>query len=185
MYSQSEYLELERTAAAKSEYYKGEVFAMAGGSLPHNKIAGNFYFILRRLLAGKNCQPFGSDMRVHIPLNTLYTYPDISVVCGKEELLDDKFDTLLNPVFIAEVLSKTTRDYDTGGKFAFYRSIETLREYWTVSSYEYNIQKWVKNSHNHTWVLNETSAREDSMKIESLKLNISLPELYEQVAFEE
>jgi len=180
-YSQEEYLELERKATIKSEFYKGEIFAMSGASLNHNKVTMSFLGILLRELKGKNCKPYGSDLRLHIPSNTLYTYPDISVVCGKEELLDKHFDTLLNPVFIAEVLSPTTRDYDTGGKFALYRSIASLKEYWTVSSFEYRLQKFVKNTTNNTWILSETINPNDTMQLESLELIISMQELYEGV----
>lgn len=182
-YTSEEYLELERKAEHKSEYYQGEIFAMSGASLPHNRITTNFLVHLGLKLKGKNCQPYGSDLRLHIPSNTLYTYPDITVVCGKEELLDRNFDTLLNPIFIAEVLSPSTRDYDTGGKFGLYRSIESLKEYWTISSYEYRLQKFVKNETNNTWILSETTNPKDSMNLESLGLTISMIELYEGVTF--
>lgn len=182
-YTQEEYLELERKAEFKSEYYQGEIFAMSGASLAHNKITINFLSVLSIRLKGKSCRPYGSDLRLHIPVNSLYTYPDITVVCGKEELLDNNFDTLLNPVFIAEVLSPTTRDYDTGGKFALYRSIESLKEYWTISSFEHRLQKYVKNESNNTWILSETVNVKDSIQLESLELGVSMEELYDGVTF--
>jgi len=113
----------------KSEYFKGEIFAMSGASLAHNKITENLKGFLYMNLKGKGCKAYGSDLRLHIPSNTLYTYPDTSVVCGKEQLLDERFDTLLNPVFIAEIPSPSTADYDIGGRFALYQSIESLKEY--------------------------------------------------------
>jgi Uma2 family endonuclease len=182
-YTEEEYLELERKAVLKSEYFKGEIFAMSGASLAHNKITMNFLGKLLIKLNAKTCQPYGSDLRLHIPSNSLYTYPDISVVCGKEQLLDKNFDTLLNPVFIAEILSPSTADYDTGGKFALYRSIESLKEYWAVSSFEYRLQKFVKDTSNNTWILSETINPNDSMTLESLGLTISMQELYEGVTF--
>ena len=182
-YTQSEYLEQERKADFKSEYYKGEIFAMSGASLLHNRITTNFIVFLGLKLKGKNCRPYGSDLRLHIPGNTLYTYPDISVVCGKEELLDQNFDTLLNPVFIAEILSPSTLSYDTGNKFTLYRSIASLKEYWTISSLEYRLQKFVKNESNNTWILSETINPNDSMVLESLGLTVSMIDLYEGVTF--
>jgi Uma2 family endonuclease len=182
-YTQEEYLELERKAEFKSEYYQGEIFAMPGASLAHNKITMNFLLLLGPKLKGKNCRPYGSDLRLHIPANSLYTYPDISVVCDKEQLLDKYFDTLLNPVFLAEVLSSSTRDYDTGGKFALYRSIESLKEYWTISSFECRLQKFVKNPANNTWILSEAIHLNDSVQLESLNLTISVAELYDGVTF--
>ena len=182
-YTQDEYLESERKADFKSEYYKGEIFAMSGASFHHNKIMVNFLTLLSLKLRGKNCSPYGSDLRVHIPANSLYTYPDISIVCGKEESIDKNFDTLLNPVFLAEILSPSTSDYDTGGKFALYRSIESLKEYWTISSFEYRLQRFVKNDANNTWILSETTNLGDSAQLESLNLTIALKELYEGVKF--
>ena len=182
-YTQDEYLESERKADFKSEYYKGEIVAMSGASFHHNKIMVNFLTLLSLKLRGKNCSPYGSDLRVHIPANSLYTYPDISIVCGKEESIDKNFDTLLNPVFLAEILSPSTSDYDTSGKFALYRSIESLKEYWTISSFEYRLQRFVKNDANNTWILSETTNLGDSAQLESLSLTIALKELYEGVKF--
>ncbi|MEP6681993.1 MAG: Uma2 family endonuclease, partial [Parafilimonas sp.] len=111
------YLEMENAAIEKHEYYKGEVFAMSGAKLPHIKITGNFFNALANKLKGKKCQPYGSDMRVHIPLNTLFTYPDITIVC--EEVITRNNDdyNVLNPTVIIEVLSKSTKNYDRGEKF--------------------------------------------------------------------
>ena len=122
-------------------------------------------------------------MRVHIPLNTLYTYPDIVVACGKEDFLDEKFDTLLNPVFIVEVLSLSTEDYDLGKKFMLYRSIPSLKEFWAVSSYEPRLVKHVRNEDSNSWTLTETASAADSMTIACLGLEVSLQEIYEGVAF--
>ena len=182
-YTAEEYLELERKADYKSEFYQGEIFAMSGSSLTHNKITENFKGYLYLSLKGKNCRAYGSDLRLHIPSNTLYTYPDITVVCGKEQLLDNIFDTLLNPTFIAEVLSPSTVSYDTGNKFTLYRSIPSLKEYWTISSYEYRLQKFVKNEANNTWILSETTSPNDSFELESLGLTVSMTDLYEGVTF--
>jgi Uma2 family endonuclease len=180
--TEQEYLQLERKAEYKSEFFNGEIFAMAGTSNSHNMITVNFLLSLGAKLKGKNCRPYGSDMRVHTPLNSLYAYPDISVVCGEKEFLDNEFDTLLNPSFICEVLSKSTADYDTGGKFMRYRSIDSLKEYWVVSSLEYRLQKFVKQS-NGSWVLTEFTSVKDDVVIECLKTEISLQEIYLEVQF--
>ena len=124
-----EYLERERAAEFKSEYYNGEIFAMSGGSRNHVLIAGNCQMALRSALKDKGCLVFQSDLRVHIPSNDLYTYPDVVVVCGEEQYLDNQKDTLVNPVLVVEVLSPSTESYDRGQKFEFYRSIASLQEY--------------------------------------------------------
>ncbi len=181
-YTPEEYLAMERLAEFKSEYYKGEVFAMSGASRQHNVITINFIGLLLSKLRGKSCRPYGSDMRVHVPLNSLYTYPDISVVCGNEEFLDQEFDTLLNPSFICEVLSPSTADYDMGGKFTLYRAIESLKEYWVLSSTEVRLQKFVKQS-NNTWLLSETLNPTDQVALECLSISVDLKDLYLDVEF--
>src|SRR5437868_7891680 len=94
--SAEEYLEAERAATEKHEYYQGEIFAMSGASAEHNEIFSNVFVGLGNRLKGSGCKPYGSDFRVHIPKNTLYTYPDIIIVCGKPQLTDEHFDTLTN-----------------------------------------------------------------------------------------
>jgi Uma2 family endonuclease len=181
-YTEQEYLELERKAEYKSEFFGGEIFAMAGTTNPHNIITVNFLILLGTKLRGKGCRPYGSDMRVHTPINSLYAYPDISVVCGEKKFLDNVFDTLLNPAFICEVLSKSTADYDTGGKFMRYRSIESLKEYWVISSLECRLQKFVKQT-NGSWLLTETTNVNDTVLIESLGEEVPLSEVYFEVDF--
>src|SRR5579864_2954384 len=107
-----EYLEIERKAEHKSEYYQGEMFAMAGARKPHNIIAMHAGALLDLQFRGRPCLVFGSDMRVKVSQTGLYIYPDISAVCGELRLEDDHVDTLLNPNLIIEVLSSTTEAYD-------------------------------------------------------------------------
>src|SRR5215217_8050710 len=92
-----EYLGMERHALIKSEYYKGEVFAMSGASIQHNKISTNLIRFISTFLKGKSCEIYGSDLRIHIPSNSLFTYPDASIICGKIQVLDHENDTVLNP----------------------------------------------------------------------------------------
>jgi Uma2 family endonuclease len=181
-YTEQEYLELERNAEYKSEFFKGEIFARATTPNNHNLISGNFLAFLFPKLRDQNCRPYNSDMRIHIPINSFYAYPDISVVCGEKKFLDNVFDTLLNPVFICEVLSKSTADYDTGGKFMRYRSMDSLKEYWVVSSLEYRLQKFVKQA-NGNWLLSETTNVNDTVEIECLSTEIPLKEIYFEVEF--
>lgn len=182
--SESEYLKLERAAEYKSEYYKGEIFAMAGASYAHTVIVSNLLSLLNQKLKGRNCKPVGTDLRVHSPLNSLYTYPDVLVVCGKEEFKDDTFDTLLNPTFIAEVLSPSTANFDTGAKFMLYRSILTLKEYWTISSFGGpHIQKYVKHDHDSTWTFSETREQSGNILLNTLELQIPLEDVYDKVVF--
>ena len=81
----AEYLEMETSAVEKSEYYKGEIFAMSGAEIAHNIITRNTFGFLLEHLKEKKCQAFGSDLRVFVEANTLFTYPDISVFCSEVE----------------------------------------------------------------------------------------------------
>src|ERR1019366_918977 len=104
-YTIEEYLEMENVATEKHEYYQGEIFAMSGAKHPHNLVIKNMYLSLGQKLKGKPCQPFGSDSRIHIQKNTLFTYPDISIVCGDPVFLNNDEWNLLNPTAIIEVIS--------------------------------------------------------------------------------
>ena len=110
-----EYLALERKALYKSEYLKGEVFVMTGASRRHNLISLNIGAELRAQLRQRPCEVYTSDMRVKLGATGLYTYPDVAVVCGEPAFEDAEVDTLLNPILLVEVLSKSTEDYDRGG----------------------------------------------------------------------
>lgn len=128
-----EYLQMELTSQAKHEYYQGEIFAMSGPKVPHNIIAGNMFGELRQRLKGQSCRPFNSDQRIHVPQNSLFTYPDISIICGEIITLDNDDWNVLNPTVIIEVLSPGTKDYDRGGKFKLYRDIASSKNiYWLI-----------------------------------------------------
>ncbi|MBK7638269.1 MAG: Uma2 family endonuclease [Saprospiraceae bacterium] len=147
-----QYLESERLALEKHEFYLGEIFAMSGASFRHNQIFKNTYIKLGTKLAGKSCQPYGSDLRIHIPNNSLYTYPDISIICGKPEMTDTVKDTITNPSVIIEILSKSTYDYDKGQKFTLYRDIDSLREYILIDSMSIRVEHYFKNE-DSSWTL--------------------------------
>ena len=129
-----EYLEMENASSEKHEYYQGEIFAMSGAKVPHNIIATNLVVALTIKLKGKSCRPFNSDQRIHVEANTLFTYPDISIICGDIITQNNDDYNVLNPTVLIEVLSRSTKNYDRGEKFKLYRDIPTLREYVLVDS---------------------------------------------------
>ena len=180
--TESEYLEAERTATIKHEYFNGEVFAMSGASIAHNIISMNCSTSLMTKLKGKKCRPFGSDLRVHIPKNSLYTYPDISVFCGKIKTTDSSFDTATNPTVIIEILSPSTRDYDKGGKFTLYRDIESLKEYIIIDSENIMVEKFKRNADN-SWQLIDYKTIDLVFSIESLGIQMDLATIYTDVVF--
>ena len=178
--SKEEYLFHERKTDTKHEYFQGEIFAMSGASFKHNRISTNTIFSLRGSLKGKSCFPYGSDLRIHIPENSLFTYPDISVICGEIESTDDKFDTATNPKVIFEILSPSTKNYDKGSKFSLYRQIQTLQDYILIDSESLMVEKFSKNS-DGSWTLHEYKNLNDSFEIKSIEVVLVLSDLYEGI----
>ena len=178
-FTESEYLELERNADFKSEYYNGETFAMAGASLIHNKIVSNLIFLFNQFLKDKPCDVYPSDLRLQVEKSGLYTYPDITIVCGKTELLDNKFDTLKNPTILIEVLSDSTEKYDRGQKFSFYREIPSLKEYILVSSKTMKIEKFKRlEDGNYLYI---ESNEHQPFPIDSIDMNLNLEDVYNKI----
>ncbi|MEO8861118.1 MAG: Uma2 family endonuclease [Ginsengibacter sp.] len=177
------YLEMENASDEKHEYYKGEIFAMSGAKVPHNLISGNLFIALGHKLKGKKCKPFNSDQRIHISSNTLFTYPDISIICGEIITLNDDDYNVLNPTVIIEVLSKSTKNYDRGEKFKLYRDIPTLKEYILADSESIHIEVFRLNEKSH-WELEEYNSINDLLQIKAIKEKIPLSEIYEGVKFE-
>ncbi|MCA4897767.1 MAG: Uma2 family endonuclease [Bacteroidota bacterium] len=173
-----EYLALERASNQKHEYFQGEIFAMAGASIRHNKIFSNVFGELAIRLKGKPCQPFGSDTRVHIPNNSLFTYPDISIFCGDIFSFDKEEDAFIEPTVIIEILSKSTEDYDRGGKFKLYRAIPSLKEYILIDSEEVCVEIFCVNNSNHWELRDEHKTPEADMEIVSVGIKLNLKEVY-------
>ena len=177
-----EYLEMERKAEFKSEYFNGEVFMMAGARRNYNKAATNISGLVWQHLKGKNCESYLNDMRVLVPKTGLYTYPDDVVVCGEPKFQDRVFDTLLNPTLIVEVLSDSTESYDRGKKFAHYRSIESLQEYVLVSVDEARIEKYVRRGDGF-WFFTEAVGLEAAIEFSAIECKIALAEVYDKIDF--
>ena len=177
-----EYLEMERKAEFKSEYFNGEIFAMAGAKRNHNKAATNVSGLIWQHLKGKDCESYSNDMHVFVPKTGLYTYPDVIVVCGEPKFQDKVFDTLLNPTLLVEVLSESTESYDRGKKFQHYRSIESLQEYVLVSQDEARIEKYIKQGDGF-WGLSEAVGLDAEIKLDAIDCELALSEVFDKVNF--
>jgi Uma2 family endonuclease len=132
----AEYLAAEAVAEVRHEYFGGDVWAMAGGTIEHGGLAVAVAREIGQALRGRPCRAFSSDVRVRIPETDLATYPDLSVVCGRLETAPDDADAITNPILLVEVLSDSTEAYDRGAKWAHYRRIASLRDYVLVSQAE-------------------------------------------------
>jgi Uma2 family endonuclease len=173
-----EYLEIENAATEKHEYYQGEIFAMSGAKLTHVQITTNLLAGLKNKLKGRSCQPYNSDLRIHIPHNTLFTYPDISIICGEPETRNNDQYNALNPTAIIEVLSPSTKNYDRGEKFRLYRDIDTLKEYILVDSESIFVEQFYINSKGN-WELEEIKVLHASLAFRSIEISFEMKEIYE------
>jgi Uma2 family endonuclease len=177
-----QYLEIERKAEFKSEYFQGEMFAMSGARYPHIGIVANTMRELGQQLRRGPCRPLSNDMRVRVTPTGLYTYPDVVVICGEPQFLDDTFDTLLNPTVIIEVLSESTEAYDRGQKFAQYRSLESLKEYLLISSLRVSVERYTRQP-DGSWNYIAKASLEDSLDMVSVGCHLALADVYEKVDF--
>jgi Uma2 family endonuclease len=180
--TEAEYLKIERAAEFRSEFYDGEMFAMAGGTLEHSLIGTNVAAEFRTALRGRNCLAYNGELRIKIEATGLNTYPDLSVICGPVQLAEGSKDTAVNPSVLVEVLSESTEAYDRGKKFEHYRLIPTLREYLLVSQTEPRIEQFVRQADGR-WLLMEATGLEGNLSVPSLGIEIALNEVYANVKF--
>lgn len=175
-----QYLEIERKAEYKSEYYNGEMFAMAGAQEAHNLLVAHAIRDLDQQLRSRDCRVYPSDMRVFVPKTGLYTYPDVVVVCGERKFQDTEVDTLLNPVVLVEVLSPSTEAYDRGRKFEHYQSIESFQEYLLIASDRMHVDVIMRQTGGR-WLLRSASEPTESIELTSIGCRLLLADLYEKV----
>ncbi len=180
-----EYLAMERAAEFRSEYYDGVMYAMAGTSFVHGTIIWNLASELRNSLRNSSCRGVTSELRVRVPPERLYAYPDIVVVCGERRFADDQADTLLNPTLIVEVLSKSTEAFDRGEKFAMYRRLASLQEYVLVSQNKAQVEVYRRQPGADQWVFSEKASLDASVRFESINCEIRLAEIYRDVDFKD
>lgn len=173
-----EYLQYESEAETKHEFYRGEIFAMAGAGARHNLIFSNLFVALGEQLKGSGCRPYGSDLRIHIPENTLYTYPDISIICGDIIPSEEDENSATLPKVIIEILSTATRNYDRGEKFWLYRQMPSLKEYVLVDSETLGVEVF-RRKEMTKWELEEYKTIHDIVPIPSVGVSISMKDIYD------
>ncbi len=178
--SPEEYLAIERKADYRSEYFDGEMFAMAGASRSHNRIVTNLVSGLDVQLKTRQCNVYSSDMRVNVPQTSLFTYPDVVVTCGEERFTDDEYDVLLNPNLIIEVLSDSTEAYDRGKKIFHYQQIDSLSEYLLVSQHVQRVERFAKQNATQ-WLYTDFRAPGEEIRMPSIACSLTLQEIYHKV----
>ncbi len=183
IYTREEYLTLETQNDFKSEYYAGEIFAMAGGSLNHSLIAANTTRGLGNALRDKDCIVLSSDLKIRLNHSDAYVYPDVSVVCGEPDYHDDRSDIITNPTIIIEVSSPSTADFDRQEKMLRYIQIPSLQEYVIIDSRKIFVQVF-KRHEKGKWLTSLYESLDSEVALETIDVNISMREIYFKVEFE-
>ncbi len=182
-YTLEEYAELEKSSEEKFEYYDGHIRCMAGAGKTHERIVGNMITALNIALRGRGCGVYSSNLKVKVPAYPPYRYPDVTALCGEEifeKLLG--LDVLVNPSLIVEVLSDSTKSFDIGDKFTYYKSIESFTEYLLIDQDKPHIVLYTKQSAD-AWLHREFNSLDDKFYLPSLDCEISVADIYENVEF--
>jgi Uma2 family endonuclease len=178
----AEYLAKERKAEFKSEFFRGEMFAMAGASREHNRVKDNLIGELHARLKGGPCQSFSSDQRVMVDATGLYTYPDVVIVCGAVETDPADRDTITNPTAIIEIQAPDTWRYDRVVKFRSYLQILSLREYVLVAEDEPVIDRFMRQA-DGSWALVSFVGLDTTLTLTSISASIPLIDVYAGITF--
>ncbi len=180
-FTHKEYLGLEELAESRSEYYRGSIYSMTGGSVSHNQIVRNLTAFMVNSLRGGPCQAFMTDLRLFIEEHDLFTYPDLFVVCGELQMYQNRSDTLTDATVVIEVLSPSTEVYDRGEKFLFYQSLPSIQEYILVSQISplIEIRRRLKEGEWHT---REVVGLDRCLEIPSIEAGLELSVVYEGVS---
>lgn len=180
LFTEKEYWDYEEAFSAKHEYFRGEVFAMAGASPRHNDIAGNIYASLLSQLRGKPCRARISDQRIKVEATTLQTYPDVVVVCPPFRFDPDNKITLLDATVIVEVLSDSTRHYDQTEKFENYKQLPSLRHYLLVEPDRIRIEYHTRLE-NGDWTTETLTKKDDVINLDVIACILRVDAVYEEV----
>jgi Uma2 family endonuclease len=180
--TEQEYLAKERLAAFRSEFYRGEMFAMAGASREHNLITGNIARTLANQLDGRPWETYSTDMRVRITPTGLYTYPDVVVACGGPQFADGEQDVLLNPTVLAEVLSPSTASYDRGDNRVHFLQLDSLRELLLVEQEFPAVEHHIRQP-NGDWLLKTIEDPQARIELPSIGCVLTFAEIYARITF--
>lgn len=183
-YTPEDYFALEEQSETKHEYHNGEILPMTGGTTDHNRIIINLVAFLKFAFRNKPLSFFASDVRLWLPDYNRYTYPDLQIISGDIMYYENRKDTVTKPSVIVEVLSNSTRSYDKGDKFKYYRSLPTFQEYITIDQYRFEVEHYVKTD-DCKWLVTYLESEDSVLSLTSVDFELSLKDLYEDVNFSE
>lgn len=180
-YTINDYLQLEASSSTKHEFLAGQIYGMAGGTPEHAALKSAITGLLFQELRGKPCRLYDADLRVAVQATGLYTYPDVTAVCGAPERDATDSNAITNPTLIVEVTSPSTKAYDRGDKFEHYKTIPSLGEYVLVAHDARTIEVF-RRSQNGDWSFDSFGEKELA-RLESIGVSLSVSALYASAGF--
>jgi len=180
--SSEEYLNAERGAKERHELHHVQIVKLPGSSINHGRIVSHLLGNIGPYLKDTEYSIFITNLRLAIPSVPAFTYPDVSIVGGEPEMLDEHLDNLTNPSVIIEVLSPQTEQYDRGNKFFYYIKIESLKEYIMISSTSYYVQI-ARKQEDDSWNFEEITDLNSTLQINTIQFKLDLSAIYERVKF--
>jgi Uma2 family endonuclease len=174
------FYEFEERSTERHQFYRGEIFSMAGASPEHVAIAFNLTGLLHGALTGQNCRGFTNDMLVYCPTG-LTTYPDLGIVCDEPRYHAGR-KGLVNPRLLVEILSESTELFDRTKKFDHYQSIPSFQDYVLVSQSAPRIEHY-RRVEDGTWRLKIFAGRSETLLLEEYGIRFAFADIYERVEF--
>ncbi len=182
-FSPDEYLALERQSSTKHEYLDGQIYAMAGASPTHNQICFNTTVAVGVQLKGTTCVGYTSDQKIRTDLMDLFSYPDLTIVCGAPQFHDNQKDVILNPTVIIEVLSPKTEEYDRNEKFIRYQNLKSLTDYILISQTRPAVEHFARQKGRRQWLYTLENEMQAEIAIASVGCRLRLADIYDRVVF--
>jgi Uma2 family endonuclease len=182
-YSPEDYLAMEAEAVERHEYINGEINLMTGGAPNHNQITLNLSSSLNFAVKRQPYQVFAADQRLWIPDARIFTYPDVMMMAQPLQFHENRKDTLVNLLLIAEILSQSTRSYDKDAKFAAYPMIPSFQEYLLIDQYSLHVEHHQK-SEPYRWIFRENNSLKAILSLSIIPFQIEIAEIYDKIDFE-
>lgn len=180
-YTVSEFLEMEEKSEIRHEFYDGEIFAMAGTTMNHNRIVGKIRGFLGAIFFPKGCDVFAENIKVEAIENFYYPYPDVVVTCAPEDVNGTYI--VRNPSILVEVLSKSSANYDRGFKLRSYQEIASLQYYVLVAQYECYIELYSRTDQEGVWTYQSFDKQETVISFDKLDFTMPVSAVYEGIVF--
>ena len=183
-YTLEEYLALERSGEVRYEYHRGQVFAMAGGTLAHSTICHNTAGELREATkrTGK-CFSFNSETKIEISPGGRYVYPDAGLACPTAKESDRLSGAIINPTLLVEVVNTSSADYDRGEKMHYYFSLPTLKEYLLIHQDHFEVTIYRRRG--DLMRIDRYQGLAAAVPLESIEAEILLADIYRNVQLPE